>query len=111
MLGYNFEVTGLSLNTTAPRLRTQPEGLTTRKDKFPMATRKLPTTEDSQQIISGILKMDRSIRRFSRLILQQQDRLRALVSARAWRVYLSIEELSNARLVRVADRLVRPPRH
>ena len=76
-----------------------------------MATRKLPTAEDGAQILSRILRMDRSVRRFSRLILQQQDRLQTLVSARAWRVYLSIEELSNARLVRVADRLVRRPPH
>jgi hypothetical protein len=72
-----------------------------------MATKKLPTAEEREQILSGILRMDRSIRRLSRLIVQQQVKLRTLVSARAWRVYLSIEELSNARLVRVADRLVR----
>jgi len=57
--------------------------------------------------VSAILRSNRAVRRVTRQIVLEQDKLRATVTARAWRIYLRIEELSNGRLVLLTNALLR----
>jgi hypothetical protein len=67
----------------------------------------MPTLEPSEPApVTWLLRHDPHLRRISRHLLREQAKLRGVVDSAAWKVYLRLEELHNARLVALTDRLV-----
>jgi len=59
--------------------------------------------EAVSELASAVLRDNRRLRRLSAEIQRQQRKLRAVSTKRAWTAYLSVEEVTNARLGEVVQ--------